>query len=79
MQGVGGGGGGRLQDFVKGGAPAMDKTKGLWETVCSHRPPFSTCFWGLKGGGGRGGVRLGYWAHHCSNPNFVCMCTNNLF
>ena len=30
------------------------KEKGLWETVCSHRPPpFSTCFWGLKGGGVR--------------------------
>ena len=28
------------------------KEKGLWETVCSHRPPFSTWFWGLKGGGG---------------------------
>ena len=28
------------------------KEKGLWKTVCSHRPPFSTCFWGLKGGGG---------------------------
>ena len=28
------------------------KEKGLWETVCiSHRPPFSTCFWGLKGWG----------------------------
>ena len=28
------------------------KEKGFWETVCNHRPPFSTCFWSLRWGGG---------------------------
>ena len=31
--------------------PPTRKEKGLWEKVCSHRPTFSTCFWGLRGGG----------------------------
>ena len=45
---------GRIHDFVKGGggAPSMDKEKGLWEIVEKEAYGcFSTFFWGLKGGG----------------------------
>ena len=38
---------GRIQDFVKVGAPSMDKTKGLWETVSA-----SSFFYILLGSGG---------------------------